>query len=186
MNVNNRKYKKGDIGADGRIFRTYAKNRSGNIVECWCSPEAWEKLKERDSLRGSLYAEKAKERVKQWELNNPEKRKEQCRKWNATSTAKKAKAKWNKSNPEKKLELTRAYQAKKKEAIPSWFSDFDKFVMQEAYDLAKTREDQTGVKWHVDHIYPLSSDVVCGLHLATNIQVIPARVNLVKSNKVEL
>jgi hypothetical protein len=53
----------------------------------------------------------------------------------------------------------------------------------EAYDLRRLRDDYTGFGWHVDHIVPLISPVVCGLHWYRNIRVIPAKENMMKSNK---
>jgi len=43
----------------------------------------------------------------------------------------------------------------------------------------------TGIQYHVDHIIPLQGENVCGLHIAANLRVIPARDNLAKSNKLK-
>lgn len=45
-------------------------------------------------------------------------------------------------------------------------------------------EAATGVLHHVDHIVPLISPLVCGLHVGNNLRVIPAVENMRKSNKL--
>lgn len=70
-------------------------------------------------------------------------------------------------------------RAAKKRATPDWAN---KFFISEAYHLAKLREKVCGGLWHVDHIVPLQSKYVCGLHVESNLQVIPGHLNQTKSN----
>lgn len=59
----------------------------------------------------------------------------------------------------------------------------DDKAIKTIYNTAKVLEKLTGLKYHVDHIDPLQNDLVCGFHIETNLQVLPASVNLSKSNK---
>ena len=70
-----------------------------------------------------------------------------------------------------------------KQATPSW-ADMEKITA--FYVEAERLTKETGIKHHVDHIYPLRSKIMCGLHVETNLQILHAIVNLRKSNKVEV
>lgn len=90
---------------------------------------------------------------------------------------------YRKKNTDKRSELCAKRRARKNQAIPSWSNDeFNLFVISEAYSLSKLRKDLTGIDWHVDHIIPLKNDLVCGLHVWNNLQVITSFDNIKKSN----
>jgi hypothetical protein len=69
-------------------------------------------------------------------------------------------------------ESRRRYQARKMQAIPAWA---DKDALYHVY--ANCPEGM-----HVDHIFPLQSDWVCGLHVPENLQYLTPEDNMSKGN----
>lgn len=69
-----------------------------------------------------------------------------------------------------------------KQATPNWLSEFDKFYIEELYDLAVRREECLGIQFDVDHIIPLHGKTVCGLHVPSNLQLLDRTSNIKKSN----
>ena len=55
--------------------------------------------------------------------------------------------------------------------------------MLEIYDMAQMLQEITSTEWHVDHIVPLQSPYVCGLHTYANLRVASSFSNLSKSNR---
>lgn len=102
------------------------------------------------------------------------------RKFNAMPHVLAAKKAWRKANPDVVAALAAVRRAARKHATPTWANWF---FIREAYNLARRRTAATGFKWHVDHIVPLQSKVVCGLHVEHNLQVIPAVENHRKGNR---
>ena len=64
-------------------------------------------------------------------------------------------------------------------AWPEWAADDPRFKV--IYAEAKRRR-ASGENVHIDHIVPICSDIVCGLHVPWNLQVLDATENLRKSN----
>ena len=64
-------------------------------------------------------------------------------------------------------------------ATPKWANIF---FINEHYDLARMRTKLTGIPWEVDHVIPLKGINVCGLHVETNLRVIPRLLNRRKHN----
>lgn len=91
-------------------------------------------------------------------------------------------AAWKCRNPEKVAAQRDMYRLRKVRAVPHWFSELDLFVAQEASCLRTARNTLTQIRWHIDHIVPLHGATVCGLHVYNNLAVVPAAVNLKKSN----
>jgi hypothetical protein len=90
---------------------------------------------------------------------------------------------YRKRRPEKLLAKNSARRARTVEAMPSDFSDFDAFVIEEAARACRRRAKLHGEPFHIDHMIPLAAG---GEHRATNIQVIPARLNLWKGDRLVL
>lgn len=71
------------------------------------------------------------------------------------------------------------YRASKLKATPLW-ADLEQ--IKRIYVACAKVSERTGVEHHVDHIIPLQGDNVCGLHVERNLAIIPAKMNLEKSN----
>ena len=127
--------------------------------------------------------ELTKERARTWALANPDKKKASVDKWrtenldqhNATNRN------WNANNKPRKAAL----QAKRKSVIlqrtPKW--DADAHLIVAKYQVAAMLSRETGEPYHVDHIIPLQGKYVSGLHVFSNLRVIPGSDNVKKSNK---
>lgn len=104
---------------------------------------------------------------------------------------------WKKANPEKVSVYAKKSRQKNKarvnaenakrhteklNRIPKWLTKDDLWLIKEAYKLAQLRSELFGFEWHVDHIIPLQGKNVSGLHIITNLQVIPGKENLLKAN----
>lgn len=92
---------------------------------------------------------------------------------------------WKLRNPELVLASTNDRRRRHKNASPKWLTQEHKAAIRQMYMDAITVTKITGVQYVVDHIIPLRSDVVCGLHVPWNLRVITQEENLKKSNKLE-
>jgi hypothetical protein len=123
-------------------------------------------------------------RVKRWQEANPEKVKIAATAWVKANPEKvKAKAKrYTKNNPAEYTARAVASVARRAKRVPVWLTTDDKWMMREAYKLAKLRTEIFGFIWEVDHTIPLRGEFVSGLHVPTNLQVIPKAENRQKRN----
>jgi hypothetical protein len=131
------------------------------------------------------YPDLAAEKHARWKAKNPGLPAKRAAEWyaNNTARAKVAQRQYRDNNPEKMRHLSAKARADKFWRTPAWLTDEDRWLIEEVYDLAVQRNDCTGIEWHVDHIVPLRGKYVSGLHVPDNLQVIPAKDNLRKSNR---
>lgn len=80
------------------------------------------------------------------------------------------------------LEAERRFR--KKNATPDWLTQEHKQEIENLYWLARDLKAVSGQDYHVDHIVPLVNKNICGLHVPWNLQVLPAHINLSKSNSI--
>ena len=71
-------------------------------------------------------------------------------------------------------------RALKKQATPDWAS---KKAIEEIYQKAAELTKATGIPHEVDHVYPLQSKYLCGLHIETNLQILTREQNRAKGNR---
>jgi tRNA nucleotidyltransferase/poly(A) polymerase len=149
-----------------------------------------EEMKERICLQRRAavkrYAEKNKDKVKiklkAWRVH----RAEHCAMYNAEAY---------KKNPTYfKTHASKRYQSKKRElssrrkelwhkrklATPRWAN---KKLIKLMYAVAKEMSLQEGIKYTVDHIIPLNGNNVSGLHIETNMQIVPLSFNIKKRSR---
>lgn len=160
--------------------------------------ENYDKVNSQNKSWAKENSEKKYESDKRWRLANQDK----CNERNAAARAANPernreyqRKSWYK-NHEKNLERKRAYrkqkpelqlvyvrnrQTRQKNAMPVWANVEN---IKAVYRQCAWVTTVTGVKHHVDHYYPLKSDLVCGLHVEQNLRIIPAFDNLSKGNKL--
>lgn len=149
----------------------HSKYHQANKEKCNKRVSDWQK-KNRDKARAKSrryyhsHKESEATRMKAWVAVNPEWKKEYIKKWRENNASR------CRSQESKR-------RAAKLVAMPRW-ADADAIIA--IYETSKRLTLTTGVKHHVDHIVPLISSIVCGLHCEANLSVIPATENWKKRN----
>lgn len=90
---------------------------------------------------------------------------------------------WREANPARIAALAAERRAAKAQRTPKWLNESDWEAIASVYERARRLTVETGVEHHVDHIVPLRGARVSGLHVAWNLQCLPATENLKKSNR---
>lgn len=103
---------------------------------------------------------------KAWAEKNPEAVRAKGRRWAA-------------NNPEKVRNKCSRRRAAMR--LVPWA---DQSAILTIYMQASRMSRRSPTKHEVDHIYPLKSKWVCGLHVEANLQILPAHLNRAKKNKL--
>jgi hypothetical protein len=142
--------------------------------------------------KGEAFVVEQRARVAKWRERNLE----AVRAANKEQAAKK-----RAKNPEKIKAAKKAYAQRKKDVInaavarrkaaklkrtPKWLTKFDKLKIQCVYSIATMLTRVNNEPWHVDHIIPLQGDLVSGLHVPSNLQVMRGVENVRKHKKFEV
>lgn len=114
--------------------------------------------------------------TRRWRENNRDDHRRMSLEWNRANPerVKENAARFNKENRARRTSQEGHRRALKTQATPEW-ADVDE--IHYIYELAHER----GLE--VDHIVPLNSKLVCGLHVQDNLRCIPKILNIKKSNR---
>lgn len=92
---------------------------------------------------------------------------------------------WRAKNPHKVAKAASLRRAALLNRTPAWLTAEDFQKMEDAYRVAQLFKGPDGRAYHVDHIIPLRGRTVSGLHVPSNLQILPPTDNLRKSNRWE-
>jgi hypothetical protein len=125
-------------------------------------------IKDQSAAYYSSNKEHYSEHRKEYYLNNKEEYRKRDKKWVS-------------NNKGKVTAKVRQRELNKSKRTPFWA---DSQKIQSYYSVCSFFNEVNGyTKYHVDHIIPLHGKNVSGLHVHTNLQIIPAKENLSKGNK---
>lgn len=141
-----------------------------------------EEVKARAALDYLKHADAYKERAKKRYAANRDEIKRNTAAYQRENKAKKSdwERKYRSANLPAGCVRTAERKARKLLATPAWV-DFE--AVKAFYELARRLTTDTGIPHHVDHIVPLKSKLVCGLHCEANLQAIPGAENMSKCNR---
>lgn len=156
----------------------------GACVEC-----AKENTKTSNAKRTAYFREysarpEVKDRQHEWYLQNKE---AVIARANTTPREKKREYQeaWKRKNLDAVRADTKSRRRKHRQATPDWLTPTQRREIRELYRIAIHTTKITGEQYVVDHIIPLRSTTVCGLHVPWNLRVITRAENLAKSNSFD-
>jgi uncharacterized protein YbcC (UPF0753/DUF2309 family) len=161
-----------------KIFSEFSKMKTGKFgLRSWCKSCDSKEAKKWQSLN----KDKAANTSKDWYEKNKTTASAAMRNWYQENKLKKKTAQkaWAVKNKDKVNASIASRKAKKLTATPDWAN---KEKISVIYEYAKLCTLVMKKSFHVDHIVPLVSTKVCGLHVEKNLQVLEASQNILKKN----
>ena len=128
-----------------------------------------------------LHHTKITENRREYRKNNSKKIKERDRIWSKKHKIERIEysRKYRQENPVKILALCAKRRADKRNRTAPW-ADLD--AIRDIYQVARALTKISNITFSVDHIIPMMGELVSGLHVENNLQVIPLSENLKKNN----
>lgn len=130
-------------------------------------------------------SEAAKERKARYREKHREELRAQSREYAQTKFSERSEyaKEYRKANRDKINFWALKRWAAKLNRTPKWLTEGDWDAIESLYLEAAKRSDVEGIRYEVDHIIPLQGELVSGLHVPSNLRVIPKRDNASKGNR---
>lgn len=173
-----------------KAFREQSKRKTQRLMS---RPEYKERVLNRNKERyanDTEYRDRVKQANSVWIRKNEYYKSDVRKKWAKENHEKRLEygRKSYRKNPETSLMYTKLYHLRRRQAMPSWANKKhikDLYYSVSLLNKLAGKRECGRTAFHVDHIIPLNGENVCGLHVEYNLQLLPAKVNLSKSNKME-
>ena len=209
-------FKRGDMDEDGNSFWCYQKNmltHDGYFKEKWITKEKIQiyednlrngykkictKCNQEKVVKGNFYKKFSSDdgfdpwcnecfliKNRRWVSENKSRHHELTARWYSENTEQHlatSKKVYEQNKPRKLLDYYRR-EERIARATPPWVKKDELLII---YKKAAEITKDTGIPHEVDHIHPLVHDLVCGLNVPWNLQIITAAKNRRKANKLDL
>jgi hypothetical protein len=150
-----------------------------------CRPECKACSREQGLIRYNREKDKINQQCRDYYKEHQEQRIEAAQ--NYYQVHKEEKATYNKQYKDQNLAkyafLQNKKNAKKRKATPPWLTKEQFNEIEQFYEDCSYLKALTKVKFEVDHIIPIQNDLVCGLNVPWNLQILTKFENNTKRNK---